>query len=95
MIILSENNKYYNKETNDRDDWRFQGQDEYLLNVILTHCIYDGDFLDHEHCDFCSEKFSIREEDLHKGYCTQDKRHWICQKCFHDFKEMFGWEVIS
>jgi len=32
---------------------------------------------------------------LHEGYCTLDDYHWICGKCFDDFKELFGWRVAA
>ena len=27
------------------------------------------------------------------GYCTLDKKYWICEDCFSDFKEIFEWEM--
>ncbi len=32
-------------------------------------------------------------EVLREGYCTEDSRHWICDGCFKDFKEKFGFLV--
>ena len=80
--------------SNDKDDWRLQGQDKYLANVQLIFSKFNND-RDHDHCDFCSDKFSELEEDLHEGYCTLDKYHWICDKCFNDFKDMFKWQVVN
>jgi len=90
MVIIN------NNESNDRNDWRFMGQDEYLMSVKLTHqkyCIPRPDW-DHDHCEFCSAKFSELEGDLHEGYCTLDKKYWICDKCFNDFSEMFKWIFV-
>ena len=28
-------------------------------------------------------------------HCTKDMRYWICQECFEDFKDKFGWIVKS
>jgi hypothetical protein len=50
---------------------------------------------DHDHCEFCGKTFSARLGDLSEGYCTLDEYHWICQDCFSDFKEEFGWMVES
>jgi len=30
---------------------------------------------------------------LHEGYTTLDEYRWICDACFQDFQEMFGWVV--
>ena len=79
----------------DKNDWRFQGQDKYLMNVQLMLSKFDNSVRDHDHCDFCSEKFSEMDGDLHEGYCTLDKYHWICEKCFNDFKDMFNWQVVN
>ena len=48
---------------------------------------------DHEHCEFCSGKFSEAVEDLHVGYASEDSYRWICPPCFEDFREEFGWSV--
>ena len=47
----------------------------------------------HTHCEFCWAKFSTYKEDLKWGYTTYDKRFWICEECFNDFKDRFQWEV--
>jgi hypothetical protein len=46
---------------------------------------------DHDHCEFCSAKFSMMDADLHEGYVTEDGYRWICEPCFLDFAESFGW----
>ena len=45
----------------------------------------------HQHCDFCMEKAEALKPCVF--YCTKDMKHWICEQCFEDFKEMFGWSV--
>jgi hypothetical protein len=87
--------KINNNISNDENDWRFQGQDKYLMNIQLMFSKFDNSVRDHDHCDFCKETFSEMEEDLHEGYCTLDKYHWICEKCFKDFKDMFKWQVVG
>jgi hypothetical protein len=48
---------------------------------------------DHDHCAFCWAKFLVAGagEGLHEGYVTEDGYHWICGRCFEDFREEFGW----
>lgn len=84
-----------NNETNDKNDWRYTGQDKYLDNVQLEWSRFDKSVRDHDHCEFCFSKFSDNEGDLHEGYCTLDKYHWICPKCYEDFKHMFNWRVVK
>lgn len=81
-------------ETNDENDWRFTGQDKYLHYVKLKWSKFDSAIRDHDHCEFCFEKFSQNKNDLHEGYCTVDKYYWICEKCYNDFKHMFNWEIV-
>lgn len=78
-----------------KDDWRYTGQDRYLQAVSLKYCAFDGKKHDHEHCGFCFAKFSDLEGDLHVGYTTEDEYHWICEKCFQDFKSLFNWKIIN
>ncbi len=76
-------------------DWRYTGQDKYLFGVQLEKQNFNSSIRDHDHCEFCFDTFSEAPEDLHEGYCTRDKYHWICKDCFDDFKEKFSWEVIN
>lgn len=57
---------------------------EYLEGEKIQRCW-------HEHCDFCWDKAMTDGEC--EFYCTKDMRHWVCSRCFHDFKEEFGWTV--
>lgn len=76
-----------------KDDWRLTGQEEYLMNVILFRKAYDGD--DHAHCEFCWHKFmkdpAGMENCSSEGYVTADGEYWICDNCYRDFYEPFGW----
>jgi hypothetical protein len=79
-------------------DWRLRGQQKYLQDASLLHRpfqSYDG--RDHEHCAFCWAKFMVEDypKVLHSGYCTPDLHHWICEACFQDFREKFGWQLIA
>jgi len=66
---------------------------------------------DHDHCAFCWAKFMAADyppeqrewreqhpEVLTAGYTVdgpQKSRHWICPRCFEDFRERFGWAVVT
>jgi hypothetical protein len=45
---------------NQDKDWRLQGQENYLLSKSLVYKNYADRVTkaDHDHCEFCSEKFS-------------------------------------
>ena len=47
----------------------------------------------HEHCEFCWEEALTPK--CCTFYCTKGFKHWICQKCFNDFKDKFSWIVHS
>ena len=83
------------------EDWRLMGQEIYLKNKELYAVLpyeyaktrSDGDFW-HEHCEFCGTKIT-KNYKKRVFYCTTDYYHWICSKCYNDFKEMFGWIVVN
>lgn len=77
------------------EDWRLQGQENYLQGVLLEKKQYQKyrEGWDHDHCEFCGAKFSEKEKDLNEGYVTTDNYHWICEGCFADFKVRFQWSV--
>jgi hypothetical protein len=80
----------------DKDDWRLQGQEEYLKGVTLYWRAYTrhSEGWDHDHCAFCWTKFMVEghPDVLHEGYTTEEGYHWICKKCFEDFRNMFAWK---
>lgn len=60
------------------------------------HEFFEGEKIQHfwhEHCEFCWEK--ALTDKACTFYCTEDMYHWICEECFNDFKEKFGWQVKS
>lgn len=81
-----------------KNDWRRMGQEEYLMGEkwknINSYVPYSETW-EHEHCIFCAAKISANDGDLHEGYCTLDEKqsHWVCRKCFNDFKDEFQWIV--
>ena len=80
-----------------KDDWRLQGQEEYLKGKTLIFEKYKpyNSKWEHDHCEFCGAKFSLNEKDLKEGYTTFDNYRWICKRCFSDFKEKFEWTIKS
>jgi hypothetical protein len=83
----------------DPNDWRLNGQEEYLQGVALTkrqyHSPLNNPEWDHDHCEFCNAKFMVEDapDVLHDGYCTEDEYYWICSQCFADFWQYFEWTV--
>jgi len=83
------------------DDWRLNGQEEYLLNVKIKYSKFDKEKTngDHDHCVFCWHKFMSDftniEDCSTTGYCTLNKEVWICEQCYNDFHKMFKWIVID
>ena len=77
------------------NDWRRSGQENYLKGVVLQLETYapPRPSWDHEHCEFCNSKISQHAEDLPRGYATPDRYRWICETCFEDFREEFGFVV--
>ena len=77
----------------ERNDWRLTNQIDYLTGKKLKYSNYKkhSNIWNHDHCEFCFEKLS---NECQNGYCTIDSRHWICKRCFEDFKSMFGWVII-
>lgn len=78
----------------EENDWRLTNQENYLKNKLLLSKNYKDRITntDHDHCEFCLEKFSEDISDLNFGYCTEDNYYWICIECYNDFKNMFGWK---
>ena len=80
------------------DDWRRQGQEKYLFGASLCLKKYSDrkTRTDHDHCEFCSAKFSdIIPGALTEGYTTRDDYRWICEQCFADFNNEFQFTLIS
>ena len=75
----------------------FQAIAEYAKNFVESanrgHEFLEGDKIQHfwhEHCCFCWEK-ALTDKNC-TFYCTEDMRHWVCEKCFSNSKEKFNWE---
>lgn len=78
------------------DDWRINNQMDYMFRARLLHTTFaESSRGDHEHCEFCWDKFGEGEGMLHSGYCTLDGYRWICERCFQDFRDQFEWKVYD
>ena len=78
------------------EDWRLTNQLDYLFREkLIRKNFLDFPEKEHEHCSFCWGKFGDDENMYKFGYCTKDAYHWICDKCFEDFKDMFEWSIES
>jgi hypothetical protein len=78
-------------------DWRLQGQEKYLTDQEFRYKKYADRVTkaDHDHCEFCNEKFMDTERDtLTEGYSAKDDYWWVCKSCFDDFKDQFKFSVI-
>ena len=81
----------------DNFDWRLTGQERYLTGVTLYRRPWrqpKPDW-DHDHCEFCGATFASDAvpETLREGWATDDEYRWICEGCFADFRDRFGWQV--
>ncbi len=77
------------------NDWRLTNQKKYLMNKLLLMKNYKDrtSSTDHDHCEFCLDKFSEDKQDINIGYCTEDCYYWICPNCYNDFKDLFQWKL--
>ena len=77
-------------------DWRLQGQESYLMGDTLfsKHYADRKTDTDHDHCEFCGEKFSETIPNaLTIGFATASDYRWICNQCFKDFQETFQFKI--
>lgn len=74
-------------------DWRWNGQERFLYGVRFRPERYaaTSPHWDHEHCEMCGDKISEYEGDTNDAYCSADKRHWVCPRCFADFAVVLKW----
>ncbi len=78
----------------ENNDWRILYQGEYLKNkTFYFHVFEPKGNNDHEHCQFCTEKFGV--DYTKAGYSTMDDCYWVCEECFEDFKEMFSFKIFE
>lgn len=85
----------------DEHDWRLRGQEEYMRKMEFEY----KKFLPrkgqdaHTHCEFCWHKFmencdGVFDCSTH-GFCSADGQYWVCEECFHDFRELLSWRIVD
>jgi hypothetical protein len=90
------------------DDWRLMGQERYLQGAAFVRKPYKRRRAswEHDHCDFCQRKLvqaptadlDSRTEGfaaVGRGPEGQDDYYWVCDECFSDFRDRFGWTVSA
>ena len=51
---------------------------------------------DHDHCEFCWQKFTEdRPDTAHEGFTTEDRYYWVCRECFELFKDEYRWKTVE
>jgi len=73
------------------NDWRIRHQEEYLKNKTFVFSKVKTD--DHEHCEFCFEKFGSNYST--QAYTTLDSCFFVCEKCYNDFKKIFNFKLYN
>ena len=86
--------------TPEKGDWRLSGQERYLQGAALIRKRYRAKSAEweHDHCAFCWAKFP---DEATEGYATTAEHpqgadyHWVCERCFDDFADLFEWRVVE
>jgi hypothetical protein len=84
----------------DERDWRLTSQEKYLMEAVLEWKPYRAPdpAWDHDHCEFCWQRFAEPDagysDSVEWGYVAEDF-YWVCEECFHDFKQRFRWTVMD
>jgi len=78
-----------------REDWRIMGQEGYLAHKRLQHRKFDRALCveDYDSCEFCFSKFDKDPKHPLSAFFCPEKKVWICEECYNDFKEHFDWTV--
>lgn len=81
----------------EKDDWRLTVNDAgYLKNQyinptdgeeILKYAVYL------KSCIFCLKE--VRDTPHQRWYVPEDISSCICEECYNDFKEVFGWKLLD
>ena len=68
---------------------------EHLHNKILKKVQFGLPYShsDHEHCEHCWARISNVEGDDHQGYYEPTSDSWICEECYNEYRELYGWSV--
>lgn len=85
----------------EKDDWRLDPYPKELEGkTFRLKKFVQSENLDHADCFFCWKTFFTDMVTNHyalQGYVTYcaewDQEVWVCEECFADFRELFGWKV--
>jgi hypothetical protein len=77
-------------------DWRLTHQENYLKGVMLIRRQWRRLNLAGTMtiAPFAGPEFGPSPGDIHEGWTTLTESHWICDRCFADFREQFRWRVL-
>lgn len=78
-----------------RNDWRIMGQEGYLKGKILQYRVFDRAICreDYCQCEFCWDTFESEAGSSTFAYFEPSGKFWICDTCYRDFEQHFGWIV--
>jgi hypothetical protein len=81
----------------EKSDWRLTNQQSYLQGKTLywRQYVAPSEDWDHDHCQFCWQKFGHFPDAQAEGWTTEDNYYWVCKNCCEDFREMFRWTLIG
>jgi hypothetical protein len=83
----------------DEPDWRLSNGGDHLKGLALARRVWreTRPQWDHDHCELCMAKIADARipEALHEAYATKDEYRWICEVCFGDFREFYGWRLTD
>ena len=84
-----------NNSVNDKfKDYRLNGQETYLINAHLVQLIYPEKPVKKKCCEFCNKEFNFDGEHVN-WYATKDRKYFVCEKCFEDFKDMLKFRLLK
>ena len=81
----------------EKNDWRLAVNGAaYLKNKYMNptdgeEIVINAPYLDS--CVFCLEK--VKNAIHRRWFLPEDISCCICEECYHDFREMFGWELLD
>ena len=80
----------------EKDDWRLRNDVDYLKNAYINPT--DGEEIakhaaHHKSCIFCFEE--VKDTPHQWWFMPEDMSCCICEECYNDFREMFGWKKLD
>ena len=74
-------------------EWEIENKG-YLQDKKLVKMEYPKNAA-HAHCELCWARFGYYPGDLMQGYFECESHSWICEDCYHLFKQYFRWSIQS